>query len=131
MPIFIAVAASLGIAWKAISKGVAIGAQVTASLALLVAHGAALFAMYKIISFFYEQYNALQTYIANAQGIDGIDTFFMILQSTGILPAFIDVFTIFQPLFISFFLYYGARMLYLSLLETSNQVFKIGVLAQQ
>lgn len=113
---------------KLVSKGLVVSALGITFLALGVAHAAAIYFLFRIASFFYTQYQNLMTFIGNGISSNNeINLIFQIMQSMGILQAFHDVFIIFAPIVVAYFVYIGAMATFRSLQLTSDQIFKIGL----
>jgi len=144
VPVLLAGVAFIGSVWSVIAfvgtyfvakitaKAFFTGSQIFVSALLITAHIATLAFFFFIIAFLFNKYNDFLALVASMVGKSEIlSLVYQILQSLGIFNAFNDVFAIFsQPLL----LYLGYRVIVLvfkALENTSNELFKVGVLTQQ
>jgi hypothetical protein len=114
------------------SKSLFIGIQITVAVALVSAHVAMLIFVVGLILFVYNKYNELTELIASFTAQSEIFGIALnILQSMGVFQAFSDVSALFMLIIIGYFTYLGGKIVFHSLKMTSDEIFKIGVLAQQ
>lgn len=93
-------------------KTVSFSSMVTINLFLFGAISAYFFAVVSILDFIYTKFNYIVDYVNNLSG--GSDklvlTAMAVLRSLGAWNAFCDVFAIFSPILLSFFLIYAAKI---------------------
>lgn len=121
-------------AWIAVkfsSKGVIVGIQISTIVLLFSARVAFLIS---VLEFARITYNYVNTFLNNLNSFFNSDTFlslgFKVLQSIGIIDAFMDAFAIFNVLFPALLLAWVLKFAYHTSKMTSDEFFKIGMLLQ-
>lgn len=121
-------------AWMGVkftSKAVIVGLQIGTIVVLFSARIAFLVS---VLEFSRLTYNYINTFLNNLNSIFNSDTLlslgFNVLQSIGIIDAFVDAFAVFNILFPALLLAWVLKFAYHTSKMTSDEFFKIGMLLQ-
>lgn len=116
---------------KFTSKAVIVGIQISTIVLLFAARIAFLIS---VLEFARLTYNYINSFLNNLNSFFNSDTLlslgFKVLQSIGIVDAFMDAFAIFNVLFPALLLAWALRFAYHTSKMTSDEFFKIGMLLQ-
>ena len=117
---------------KLLGKFLIVGSQISVSLALIGAHIILVGFFLYAIGFVYNKYNDLLNAINNmSTQSDLLSVAMKIMQSIGLINAFNDVFAIFSPFLVSYLVYRAGLLAFNSYEKVSNELFKVGVVAQE